>query len=65
MKANAAGESQEVKVKVRVDHNGMAFIASATLTEKVEKREAEENGDDEANGGGNQMDCDEVSQVYF
>lgn len=60
VKPNAAGESQEVKVKVRIDHNGILFISSASM---VDKREAEaENGANEQNDtSGEQMDCQEVS----
>lgn len=59
VKPNAAGESQEVKVKVRIDHNGILFISSASM---VEKRETEaENGAAEQNEtAGEQMDCQEV-----
>ncbi len=59
VKANAAGESQEVKVKVRIDHNGILFISSASM---VDKREVEtENGATEQNDtSGEQMDTQEV-----
>jgi len=58
VKPNAAGESQEVKVKVRIDHNGILFISSASM---VDKRELEtENGANEQNDtSGEQMDCQE------
>lgn len=64
MKPNAAGESQEVKVKVRIDHNGILFISSASM---VDKRETEiENGANEQHDtSGEQMDCQEVSEPSY
>lgn len=68
MKPNAAGESQEVKVKVRIDHNGILFIASASM---VDKTEIENGANEQQEPSGEQMDCQEVSvqrlklQNYF
>lgn len=39
IKPNANGDPQEVKIKVRINHNGIILISSATM---VEKRESEE-----------------------
>ncbi|KAG4078952.1 hypothetical protein HA402_010904 [Bradysia odoriphaga] len=63
VKPNAAGESQEVKVKVRIDHNGILLISSASM---VDKRETEvENGANEQNdASGEQMDCQEVRHCF-
>lgn len=36
VKPNAENESQEVKVKVRVNHNGIVFVTGAQMTEKKE-----------------------------
>uniref|UniRef100_A0A6B2EDD3 Putative heat shock 70 kDa protein 4-like isoform x3 n=1 Tax=Phlebotomus kandelakii TaxID=1109342 RepID=A0A6B2EDD3_9DIPT len=42
IKPNSAGESQEVKVKIRINQNGIISITSATLTEKKDKDDASE-----------------------
>lgn len=63
VKPNANGESQEVKVKVRIDQNGLLLIASSSLIEQkepeVENGETEQN---DASGSGEKMDTHEVSQ---
>uniref|UniRef100_A0A1L8DUC1 Putative heat shock 70 kDa protein 4-like isoform x3 n=1 Tax=Nyssomyia neivai TaxID=330878 RepID=A0A1L8DUC1_9DIPT len=42
IKPNSAGESQEVKVKIRINQNGIVGITSATLTEKKEQSDVPE-----------------------
>ncbi|XP_059622200.1 heat shock 70 kDa protein 4 isoform X2 [Phlebotomus argentipes] len=46
IKPNSAGESQEVKVKIRINQNGIISITSATLTEKKDPSEASEASPD-------------------
>lgn len=46
VKPAASGESQEVKVKVRINHNGILLISSAQMIEKKEVAE-EQNGANE------------------
>jgi molecular chaperone DnaK (HSP70) len=45
VKPSIVGEAQEVKVKVRINHNGIALVASAQMIEKKEAHEAESNGE--------------------
>lgn len=47
VKPAASGEAQEVKVKVRINHNGLLLVASAQMVEKKEVQEAEQNGANE------------------
>lgn len=51
MKPSAVGEAQEVKVKVRINHNGILLISSAQM---IEKKEVEEDAPkpDSANQNG-------------
>ena len=44
VKPSANGEAQEVKVKVRINHNGLLLVASAQMVEKKEVQDAEQNG---------------------
>lgn len=44
MKPNAIGESQEIKIKVRVNNHGILLISSATMVEKKEN----DGGDNDA-----------------
>jgi heat shock protein len=44
VKPNANGEAQEVKIKVRINHNGVILISSAQMVEKKEVVDAEQNG---------------------
>lgn len=44
IKPSATGEAQEVKVKVRINHNGLLLVASAQMVEKKETQDAEQNG---------------------
>lgn len=36
VKPNANGESQEIKIKVRINNNGVVLISSATMVDKKE-----------------------------
>jgi len=47
VKPSANGEAQEVKVKVRINHNGLLLVASAQMVEKKEVQDAEQNGANE------------------
>lgn len=51
VKPSATGDAQEVKVKVRINHNGILLISSAQMVEKKEvevdeaqKQEQSQNG---------------------
>lgn len=45
MKPSASGEAQEVKVKVRINHNGILLISSAQMIEKKDTtQEDSQNG---------------------
>lgn len=46
MKPSATGEGQEVKVKVRINHNGLLLVSSAQMFEKKEPQEGEQNGNE-------------------
>ncbi|KAG5684109.1 hypothetical protein PVAND_013355 [Polypedilum vanderplanki] len=46
VKPSATGEAQEVKVKVRINHNGLLLVASAQMVEKKDVQEAEQNGNE-------------------
>lgn len=48
VKPSAFGDAQEVKVKVRINHNGIILIASAQMVEKKEAQEEQQNGANEA-----------------
>lgn len=45
VKPSAGGEAQEVKVKVRINHNGIILIASAQMVEKKEVQD-DQNGNE-------------------
>lgn len=47
MKPSATGEAQEVKVKVRINHNGILLISSAQMIEKKDAQEDAQNGANE------------------
>ncbi|SPP76113.1 heat shock 70 kDa protein 4 isoform X2 [Drosophila guanche] len=61
VKPNERGEGQEVKLKVRINNNGIVLISSATLVEKKEAEEAaaaeqaasEEKSSEQAGGASN------------
>lgn len=44
VKPSASGEAQEVKVKVRINHNGILLISSAQMIEKKDAQEDSQNG---------------------
>lgn len=46
VKPSATGEAQEVKVKVRLNNNGLLLIASAQMLEKKEQQDGEQNGNE-------------------
>ena len=46
VKPSPTGEPQEVKVKVRINHNGLLLVASATMVEKKEQDDSEQNGNE-------------------
>ena len=46
VKPSASGEGQEVKVKVRINHNGLLLVSSAQMFEKKEPQEGEQNGNE-------------------
>ena len=49
VKPNANGEAQEVKMKVRINNNGVILVSSAHMVERKEPVEAEQqNGEIEA-----------------
>lgn len=56
VKPNALGESQEVKIKVRINANGLVLISSATM---VDKKEAEAAGGEEAASEGSEAPMDQ------
>lgn len=47
VKPSVTGEAQEVKVKVRINHNGILLISSAQMVEKKELQEEQQNGENE------------------
>lgn len=63
VKPNAAGESQEVKIKVRINANGLVLISSATMVDKKELEAAEAAaGADQTADGANPDAMEEVSR---
>lgn len=48
MKPSASGEAQEVKVKVRINHNGILLISSAQM---IEKKEVEDDAAPKVDAG--------------
>lgn len=46
VKPSASGEAQEVKVKVRINHNGLLLVSSAQM---VEKKDGQEGGEQNGN----------------
>ncbi|XP_055691942.1 heat shock 70 kDa protein 4 isoform X2 [Lutzomyia longipalpis] len=54
IKPNALGESQEVKVKIRINQNGIVGITSATLTEKKDQNDVTPDGNVPENTEGQQ-----------
>lgn len=47
VKPSPTGDSQEVKVKVRINQNGIILISSAQMVEKKDVLEDQTNGDKE------------------
>lgn len=47
VKPSASGEAQEVKVKVRINHNGILLISSAQMIEKKDAQDEAQNGTNE------------------
>lgn len=41
VKPTATGDSQEVKIKVRINNNGLVLISSATMVDKKDLNDAE------------------------
>lgn len=48
VKPNTNGEAQEVKMKVRINNNGVILVSSAHMVERKEPVKAELNGEIEA-----------------
>lgn len=46
VKPNANGESQEVKIKVRINNHGIILISSASMVEKIDKDSELDNSND-------------------
>jgi hypothetical protein len=44
VKPAATGDAQEVKVKVRINHNGVLLISSAQMIEKKDVHDDQQNG---------------------
>lgn len=61
IKLTASGESQEVKIKVRINNNGVILVTSANIVDKnaikTEEVAAADNGNAD---NGNKMDTQEV-----
>lgn len=47
VKPAVTGDAQEVKVKVRINHNGVLLISSAQMVEKKDVQEDQQNGANE------------------
>jgi Hsp70 protein len=47
VKPAPTGDAQEVKVKVRINHNGVLLISSAQMIEKKDVQEDQQNGANE------------------
>ncbi|BFF96612.1 heat shock 70 kDa protein 4 [Drosophila madeirensis] len=72
VKPNERGEGQEVKLKVRINNNGIVLISSATLVEKKEAEEAaaaaaeqaasEEKSSEQAGGASNSAESADGQQ---
>uniref|UniRef100_A0A1B0DCH9 Uncharacterized protein n=1 Tax=Phlebotomus papatasi TaxID=29031 RepID=A0A1B0DCH9_PHLPP len=62
IKPNSAGESQEVKVKIRINQNGIITIASASLTEKKDQNDTNEANAPEVSEGGQQEQKQQTAQ---
>lgn len=56
------GEATKVKVKVRVNINGLFSVSSATLTEKIEAAEEPMEVDKATNGPTGEQDATKVSE---
>lgn len=63
VKPNAAGESQEVKIKVRINANGLLLISSATMVDKKELDAAE--AAEQAAAAANADAMEEVSVIVW
>lgn len=64
IKPTATGEPQEVRVKVRINDNGLILVTSASIVEKKAKEPETQPpaaGDNAAPENGNNMDTTEVS----
>lgn len=47
VKPAPTGDAQEVKVKVRINHNGILLVSSAQMIEKKDAPEEQQNGANE------------------
>lgn len=69
VKPTANGEAQEVKIKVRINNNGVILVTSANLVDKKAVKAAEEPTPADNSSGstenGNNMDTQEVSRNAF
>lgn len=66
IKPTSTGESQEVKIKVRINANGVIRITSANIVDKkAVKAEAEEQSADNGANDSNNMDTQEVSTCHL
>lgn len=64
IKPSATGESQEIRIKVRINDNGLISVTSANIVEKkaIKEPETPQGETPAANPeGGNNMDTTEVS----
>lgn len=65
VKPTANGEPQEVKIKVRINMNGVVLVTSANLVDKKAAKAIEEPTPAENAENGNSMDTQEVSSLSF
>ncbi|XP_030373284.1 heat shock 70 kDa protein 4L isoform X2 [Scaptodrosophila lebanonensis] len=62
VKPNERGEGQEVKLKVRINNNGIVLISSATLVEKKELEEAAAAAEQAANSVGSTSSDEKINE---
>lgn len=69
IKPTANGEPQEVKIKVRINNNGVILVTSANIVDKKAAKAIEEPTPADNTSGstenGNTMDTQEVSQPLY
>lgn len=75
IKPTSNGDAQEVKIKVRINNNGVILVTSANLVDKKAAKAVEDGSPGDNTSGtenGNNMDTQEVSQhkpvlqtIYF